>query len=293
MRLGGLSEWAVVELVARLVGAPPGPRLLGQAGHAGGNPLYVGELVDALTRERRVRTETGVAELVGGGAAPASLASAIADRLGFLSESTTAVLRMAALLGQEFSVDHLCVLTERPATGLVGAIDEAVAAGVVSASGDMLAFRHGLIRQALYEATQSGLRAALHRQAARALAAARAPVERVAEQLIAVPHAVDEWVIGWLADAAPALVRRAPDLAVELLERVSEAAGEAAGGASAGVAGEAAARRYVLESHLAAGLFQLGRYGDVSGWPARFWTGFATPSSLVTWPGRSGTRCCG
>jgi hypothetical protein len=54
-----LGDAEVTVLVAGLVGGRPGPGLLGQAGRAGGNPLYVRELVDALVREDRVRVSDG------------------------------------------------------------------------------------------------------------------------------------------------------------------------------------------------------------------------------------------
>lgn len=252
LELDALADAEVVELVGRLVGAAPGPELRAQAGQAGGNPLYVGELIDALTRERRVRVAAGRAELVAGEtAAPVSLAAAIAGRLGFLSEQATAALRMAALLGVEFSVEHLSVLTGRPAVDLVDVVQEAVAAGVLAAPADRLMFRHGLIRQALYGAMPTGLRSALHRQAAHALAEAGAPAEQVAEQLLAAPHPTDTWVVGWLAGAAPALIDRAADVAVGLLQRLRSATGVDA------------VDRERLDAHLATALFRLGRYDQV------------------------------
>ena len=130
-----------------------------------------------------------MAELVGGGESPGSLPAAIGRRLGFLSQRSRSVLGLAALLGPAFSVADLGVVTGAAATDLVAVVDEAVAAGVLAGSGNRLVFRHGLIRQALYEGMPVSLRAALHRQAAEALARAGAAVERVAEQLLAGPQA--------------------------------------------------------------------------------------------------------
>ena len=65
------------------------------------------------------------------------------------------------------------------------------------------------------------------------LAAAGAAPERVAAQLpegadplsgqlayVLAGASADEWVVGWLADAAPVLAYRAPDVAAELLREV-------------------------------------------------------------------------
>src|SRR5207248_6734493 len=114
-------------------------------------------------------------------------------------------------LGPEPTVADLSVVAERPAVELAGVVDEAVAAGVLVAAGDRMAFRHGLIRAALYEQIRSPVRRTLHHQAARALAEAGAAVEVVAEQLLAADDGTPGWVVEWLAGgAAAALVTRAP-----------------------------------------------------------------------------------
>jgi DNA-binding CsgD family transcriptional regulator len=133
-------------------------------------------------------------------------------------------------------------------------VDAAVGAGVLVEAGMRLGFRHGLIRQVLYEGTPAGLRAALHLQAARMLAGSGAAPERVAAQLApagmvqdrargpedwagsgrqgsdpelapgeeieALEVPADEWVVAWLTDAAPVLIYRAPVVAAQLLHGV-------------------------------------------------------------------------
>ncbi len=225
IQLDGLPPERVAEMVNGLVAGPGGRlggRLAAAVGQAAGNPLYVRELVDALVRDGRIRTQNGVAELVGEGGSPGSLPAAIGRRLGFLAEDTTAVLRLAALLGPAFSVADLAVVTGQPATELVPVVAEAITAGVLTGAEDRLMFRHPLIRQALYEGMPVSLRAALHRQAAQRLAQAGASVERVAQQLLIEPVAVDGWMIDWVADAATALTLRAPQLAVNLLRQVRD-----------------------------------------------------------------------
>ena len=214
-----------------------GPALRRAVGQAAGNPLYVRELVDALGREGRLRRAGGMAELVQDAAAagaaamvgvPASLAAAISDRLGFVSDPTLGVLRAAALLGAEFSVADLGVVVGRSAVELAGPVAEATAAGVLAESGPRLAFRHVLIRQALYEGTPVAVRLALHAQAARGLAEAGATVERVAEQLLAtgagadLTAPVDGWALDWLAGPGRTLAYRTPQVAAELLDRAVE-----------------------------------------------------------------------
>jgi DNA-binding CsgD family transcriptional regulator len=220
IRLGPLPAPAVLDIVTGLAGAAPGPRLRALATQAAGNPLYVRELVDALVRGAAITVAGGTAELAGGSAsrAPATLAAAIAGRLGFLSGDAIVVLRAAALLGTEFSVRDVAAVLDRPAADLTGAFAAAAAAGVVS-TGGRVSFRHPLIRQALYDDMPGAVRSALHQHAARALARTGASAERVAAQLLPAPSTMDAWALDWLASTAAELADRAPAIAVELLDR--------------------------------------------------------------------------
>ena len=155
--------------------------------------------------------------------APDSLSEAIADRLRFVPGWVRQVLRAAALLGVDFTVADLSTVLGRSVVQLVAAVDEACAAGVLIESGNGLAFRHPLIRTALYEEMPTSVRAAWHREAARALAETGAPADRVARQLLAAidgsaeTEPMEEWILRWLARATPLLIGHAPRAAAELL----------------------------------------------------------------------------
>ena len=224
LQLTGLTEAAVAELVATLAGGQPDEELLRLADGAAGNPLYVTELVAALARGSSLTiTDAGAAKLTSG-PAPSSLSAAIADRLGFVSGSVREVLRAAALLGVDFAVPDLATVLSRGVADLVLAVYEACAAGVLAESGHGLGFRHPLIRAALYDEIPAPVRAAWHRDAARALAEAGAPADRVARQLLSAvggsggtTDPMDEWILAWLARTAELLVGQAPRAAAGLL----------------------------------------------------------------------------
>jgi DNA-binding CsgD family transcriptional regulator len=219
--LGPLPAGHLHGLVEQVTGALPGPRLAQQVRAAGGNPLYVRELADALVRQGKVAVDAGVAELAAESPpvrVPALLRVMIAERLSTLPEDTVTVLRWAAVLGPEFRVTDLEMVTGRGAADLAGVLDPAVAAGVITEAGIRLAFRHGLIRHQLYEGEPPAR--LLHSRAAKALAEAGAPKEQVAVQLALAPGQPPDWVREWLAGALPVLAYRMPQVAGQLLRGV-------------------------------------------------------------------------
>jgi DNA-binding CsgD family transcriptional regulator len=253
LQLTGLTAAAVSDLVAALAGGRPDGKLLRLAHGAAGNPLYVTELVAALTRGSSLTiTDAGAAELASV-SAPGSLSAAIADRLGFVTGPVREVLRAAALLGMEFAVPDLAIVLGRSVADLVPAVDEACALGVLAESGNGLGFRHPLIRAALYDEMPGPVRAAWHRDVGRALAEAGAPPDRVARQMLRAvsggggpAEPMDEWMLSWLACTADLLVGQAPAVAAELLSR-------AVASPSA-----ASAHKSWLASRLADALFRIG-----------------------------------
>jgi DNA-binding CsgD family transcriptional regulator len=217
--LGPLPEADVAALVTAMVGAPPGDALRKLTAQAAGNPLYVRELIEALVRDKAVQARPAAEVALAQEQLPASLAGVLTDRLNSVSPETAQVLRATALLGGRFAAADLAVVLREPASALTPGLREAVTAGILADSGTELVFRHPLIRQALYESMPLALRTAMHSEAARELATAGADALSVAQQLSAAKRPGDAWAREWLIQAASALAARAPDLAVELLQR--------------------------------------------------------------------------
>jgi DNA-binding CsgD family transcriptional regulator len=215
--LGPLPDADVAALVTAVLGSPPAGTVRQLTGQAAGNPLYLRELVDVLARERAVGDRRAPREHAVRDQLPASLAAVLNDRLSSVSAQTAQILRTAALLGGKFTVTDLAVLLGRPASRLAAGLQEAVTARILVGSGSELAFRHQLIRQALYESMPAALRTALHAEAARELAATDADPLSVAQQLFAARQPGAGWARAWLTGSAPALTTRAPQLAADLL----------------------------------------------------------------------------
>ncbi len=218
----------VAELVERQLGARPDRGLLHLVAGAAGNPLYVTELVAALSREGWIRVAHGAATYDAGASRaadaperaqlPGTLAEAILRRLDFLPRPARTTLQLAAALGEGLNVGELAVILGKSPVELYAVIEEAVRAGLLVDSAGELVFRHDLIRQALSESLPATVQDGLRVQAAHALADSGAAVERVVRYL-SDDTALDARMLDWLAGSADALVVRAPRAAVELLER--------------------------------------------------------------------------
>jgi len=233
LSLPSLAEAEVSELARRIAGARPGPGLARRLEAASGNPLYVTELLYALDQGGLVAVGSGVAELKAPTArgehaadeVTASLAASIAARIDFLTADARTVLRAATLLGGEFSVADLAALMDRSAMALTEVVVEGLSARILESVGTRLRFRHGLLRQALYETIPTPLRSVMHLQAARVLLDADAGLGRVADMLLAAPDAIAGWALDWVADYAGELVKQVPPIGMELLEVALERLG--------------------------------------------------------------------
>jgi DNA-binding CsgD family transcriptional regulator/tetratricopeptide (TPR) repeat protein len=218
LTLHQLTQDAVTNLVSEAVGAEPGPGLLREIAGAGGNPLFVTELLSAMRQEGLLRTTDGRAE-VAAMTLPPTLRLTILRRLSFLPEETLQALRSASILGCSFTLTDLSTSTARPALDLSVVLTEAIAAGVLADEGARLRFAHDLIRDAIYEDLPGSVRLALHREAGQRLAAAGSPAAQVAEHLARAARPGDAGAIAWLTRAAREEATRSPDVAADLLGR--------------------------------------------------------------------------
>ncbi len=218
--LGPLAGPAVTGLVAETIEAEPGPALLAEMAGAGGNPLFVTELLGALALEGAIETSGGRADLAEV-MLPPTLRLTILRRLSFLPDQTLQALRAASVLGLGFSLTDLATIAGRPALELSVQLAEAIRARVLEDDGPVLRFRHDLIRESIYEDLPSSVRRGLHREAGQRLAQAGAPALQVAEHLARGAERGDGDAIGWLTRAAREAAPRSPASAAELLERAA------------------------------------------------------------------------
>lgn len=208
----------VAALVRAELGVPAGAGLAAAVGRAAGNPLWVVETVRTMAADGLLDLSGPTAEATSV-ELPDALRDLVLRRLDYLPEATARTLRSASLLGDSFSLADLAATTGRGAAELLEDLREAIDAGLVSERVGAFAFRHALVRDAIYEDLPESARVALHREAAAALEAAGALLTQVASQLILGAVAGDVGAAALLRRAAGDAAPRSPAIAAELLRR--------------------------------------------------------------------------
>lgn len=218
MRLEPLEAHDVESLAQGELGLPPGPELTGVLAKAGGNPLWVVEMIRSLSAEGRLRTEGGTVEPTSS-ELPGSLRELVVRRLRYLPEATIELLQITAVLGDAVSISDVAAVARRPATEVVTELREAFQAQLLGEQHDAVIFRHQLVHDAIYQTMPLPVRRALHRDAAGTLARSGAEILRVADHLVLGAGRGDLEAIRWLRAAARDAGAGAPSSAVELLRR--------------------------------------------------------------------------
>jgi DNA-binding CsgD family transcriptional regulator/tetratricopeptide (TPR) repeat protein len=142
-----LSPEEVAEQVGEITGTSPAAEFSHALHVRGqGNPFFTEELLAAGDEGRL----------------PASLRDALLVRLRRLSDRAREIVDVAAVAGR--SVDHrlLRTLVQMPDGELISALREAVAHQVLVSDGLSYAFRHALLREAVYADLVAGQRTPLH-----------------------------------------------------------------------------------------------------------------------------------
>jgi DNA-binding CsgD family transcriptional regulator/tetratricopeptide (TPR) repeat protein len=218
--LGPLGADDVAELAREVAGVQVGAGLLARVEVAGGNPLFVIELVRALADDGAIDAGEGRADAEGA-SLPPGLRLTVLRRLSLLPEDSLNLLRVASILST-FSMAELVAMAGRSTADLVPAVAAVVDAGLLTESGDRLTFRHELVRDVIYHDLPVAVRKGLHREAGTALSGAGAAIERVAIHVGLGAEAGDAAAVVWLRQAASRAAARAPATSIRLLERARE-----------------------------------------------------------------------
>jgi DNA-binding CsgD family transcriptional regulator len=183
----------------------------------GGNPLFVGAVLDAVAREGTSPTAEHVPRLLEIGAQGVS--RAVGLRLARLPPEALALLRAASILGDGTELRHAAALAGVEARELGAAAAILVRLDLLRRD-DPLEFFHPVIRSAVYETCDVVEREAAQRRAAELLLQAGAQPESAAVHLLRVAPGADSFVVATLRRAAErALAQGAAQAAVGYLSR--------------------------------------------------------------------------
>jgi ATP/maltotriose-dependent transcriptional regulator MalT len=197
--LGPLSEPEATELVGNKAAAAVYEQ-------SGGNPFYLEQLVRA---GRETAPARGIAS---DGSLPPAIAAALAGELGGLTHEARRLLDAAAVTGDPFEPGLAAEVAELSERAGLAALDELLASALTRPAGAprLFAFRHPVVRHAVYEGAPRGWRLGAHARAAQALERRGAgPVER-AHHVEQAARPGDEQAIHLLTTAAHSLQSPAP-----------------------------------------------------------------------------------
>ena len=221
--LGPLDDVAVAQVAEDVVDAEPDEALLDLVKGARGSPFVLTELLSGLRDEDLIRVVAGQAELVEA-RLPRRVGVTMRERLRGLSGPAREAATVAASLGRRFSFADLASMLAWPPAALLGPVEALIDGGMLVESGERLAFRHDVTRDAVRESVPMSARRALDRQAADVLLAAGATAVEVAGQIAASAEPGDEQAIAILLRAGEALATTDPGAGADLSRRGLELA---------------------------------------------------------------------
>jgi predicted ATPase len=217
MELSALSVASVAALVRAELGPAASAGFCSECWElAGGNPLYVRELLAAARNEGLSGAEDSVPALRA--LASSAVGALVLGRLARLGGDAASLVRALAVLGSQTEVGVAAELAGLdPAAAELTA--DGLAAAQILAPARPLDFFHPVIGEAVYADLALGARRLAHRRAAAILDRAGA-ADRVAAHLLATGPAGEAWVVERLsAAAATAGERGAAEVAASYLRR--------------------------------------------------------------------------
>jgi hypothetical protein len=221
LQVTAMSADAVADMVQDVVRANADESLLALATKAHGNPFLVSELVGGLDEEGRLNVSGGRAVASGDGL-PRRLGASMQQRLDLLSAAASELVRVAAVLPDQFSVGLLAAMLERQPVSLISGLAEAVRADLLVEDGELLRFRHDLLREATRQSLPQSLRRAVERQAASVMLGMGAAPAEVAAQLARSAEPGDGEAIHALRQAAQSVGHSDASAAADLSKRALE-----------------------------------------------------------------------
>ena len=178
---------------------------------SGGNPFYLEQLARSIGRAAPIAHE-GPEVSLGGAQVPQSVAAALEEELGLLSQDARLVLEGAAVAGDPFEPEQAATAAGIPDSSAIEALDELLRLDLVRATDvpRRFRFRHPLVRRAVYESTPGGWRINAHERCAEGLAARGSPAATRAHHVELSARQGDAVAVACLREAGETAASRAP-----------------------------------------------------------------------------------
>jgi DNA-binding CsgD family transcriptional regulator len=222
--LAPLTPEAQVAVMRDVLGGTPDQDLADSAACAAGNPLMLTEFLRGLADEGAVAIAAGRARLLSP-RVPERFRTVVRDRLGTLAARTKYLLEAGSVLGPSFRLEDAAEMLDLLPGSLLAEVDEALAARIVVADRDSIAFRHELLWQAVADSLPQPVARALHRQAGQMLLAHGEDTLAAARHLLAGAHRGDAVALAGLDRAVAEAAQSSPAAAAELAARVLDLTG--------------------------------------------------------------------
>ena len=216
LRLRSLSEDALGEMLG---GNLDGPTFRSLYRSSGGNPFYAEALAGAGGRSALLH-QFGSALPPDAGAIPESVTAAVGHEIGSVSDAARLLAQGGAVLGGPFDVEVAARCAGVAPQQVAGGLDELVERGIVRPvrSPRRFAFRHPIVRFAVYESAGLGWRYAAHARAAAELLEHGAPIAKAAHHVARSAPPGDLAAAVLLIEAASDVASHAPDSAKAWLD---------------------------------------------------------------------------
>jgi DNA-binding CsgD family transcriptional regulator/tetratricopeptide (TPR) repeat protein len=155
IRLPPLAATDLAVIAHDRLGHAPDERTRQFLDAAGGNPFLATQIIDGLAHP----ADLGEPETV-----PVEFTAAVARRVAALTGSSRDLLDLLAVAGRPLQMrDAAALMTDTDDPGRARAAADAVESGLINASGDILSFRHDLVREAVYACVPRARGLQLHR----------------------------------------------------------------------------------------------------------------------------------
>ncbi|WP_435599870.1 helix-turn-helix transcriptional regulator [Streptomyces sp. C10-9-1] len=165
IRLAELRAPAALQIAADLLGVPPSAPLARVLRGAGGHPKLLVELVEGMREEQSLRVGAHEAQLVED-RIPQRLRALLQSMLLDLPDECRQLLRVAAVLGRESTVDDLLPILQVPPSALLLVLDRLIGTGMLAVGSTRVRFPNELLWRLVVDSVPVPLRQALRRQAA-------------------------------------------------------------------------------------------------------------------------------